>query len=134
MQAIRGQTAVVTVQAAVPAPPAEQLQLLTLQPAPQHHNVTWEEGTVDNEHMDKKKSKKCCIYHKPREFGESSSESEGDDHPCSHQHCSHQHKNKKKNKKPIPKKFPDEQQQQPQGGPSGSGPQQQPQSSSGSSG
>merc|ERR1711870_136968 len=37
----------------------------------------WTEDTVDNEHMNKKKSKKCCIYSKPRAFGESSSESEG---------------------------------------------------------
>lgn len=30
---------------------------------------------VDNEHMDKKKSKICCIFHPQREFGESSDES-----------------------------------------------------------
>eukprot|EP00933_Yihiella_yeosuensis_P076334 TRINITY_DN86060_c0_g1_i1.p1 TRINITY_DN86060_c0_g1~~TRINITY_DN86060_c0_g1_i1.p1 ORF type:complete len:158 (+),score=29.45 TRINITY_DN86060_c0_g1_i1:99-572(+) len=51
---------------------------LLLQPRPQH-SVTWAQDTVDNEHMNKKKSKKCCIYSKPREFGESSSESEGSD-------------------------------------------------------
>eukprot|EP00930_Biecheleria_cincta_P080979 TRINITY_DN6952_c0_g1_i1.p1 TRINITY_DN6952_c0_g1~~TRINITY_DN6952_c0_g1_i1.p1 ORF type:complete len:122 (-),score=19.04 TRINITY_DN6952_c0_g1_i1:45-386(-) len=51
---------------------------LVLQPRPQH-NVTWTEDTVDNEHMNRKKSKKCCIYSKPRAFGESSSESEGSD-------------------------------------------------------
>eukprot|EP00438_Fugacium_kawagutii_P024464 Skav208078 [mRNA] locus=scaffold1800:97442:103107:- [translate_table: standard] len=51
---------------------------LVLQPRPQH-NVTWAEDTVDNEHMNKKKSKKCCIFSKPRAFGESSSESEGSD-------------------------------------------------------
>eukprot|EP00419_Tripos_fusus_P007283 CAMPEP_0172674608 /NCGR_PEP_ID=MMETSP1074-20121228/12829_1 /TAXON_ID=2916 /ORGANISM="Ceratium fusus, Strain PA161109" /LENGTH=145 /DNA_ID=CAMNT_0013492031 /DNA_START=73 /DNA_END=511 /DNA_ORIENTATION=+ len=49
---------------------------LVLNPRPQN-NVQWTEDTVDNEHMNKKKSKKCCIYNKPREFGESSSESEG---------------------------------------------------------
>eukprot|EP00434_Breviolum_minutum_P029231 symbB.v1.2.025853.t1/scaffold2539.1/size76650/1 len=48
---------------------------LVLQPRPQH-NVTWAADTVDNEHMNKKKSKKCCIFSKPRAFGESSSESE----------------------------------------------------------
>eukprot|EP00913_Durusdinium_trenchii_P025128 g23587.t1 len=41
--------------------------------------VTWAEDTVDNEHLNKKKSKKCCIFSKPRAFGESSSESEGSD-------------------------------------------------------
>ncbi|CAK9100076.1 E3 ubiquitin-protein ligase PPP1R11 (Protein phosphatase 1 regulatory subunit 11) [Durusdinium trenchii] len=51
---------------------------LVLQPRPQH-NVTWAEDTVDNEHLNKKKSKKCCIFSKPRAFGESSSESEGSD-------------------------------------------------------
>ncbi|KAL8437380.1 hypothetical protein ACSSS7_000975 [Eimeria intestinalis] len=37
--------------------------------------VSWEEGTLDNENMGKKSSKVCCIYHKPRAFAESSSES-----------------------------------------------------------
>ncbi|XP_046398416.1 type 1 phosphatases regulator ypi1-like isoform X2 [Ischnura elegans] len=44
--------------------------------------VQWESGTVDNEHMNKKKSKCCCIYHKPREFDESSSDSEGECENC----------------------------------------------------
>eukprot|EP00429_Kryptoperidinium_foliaceum_P074267 CAMPEP_0176208714 /NCGR_PEP_ID=MMETSP0121_2-20121125/13266_1 /TAXON_ID=160619 /ORGANISM="Kryptoperidinium foliaceum, Strain CCMP 1326" /LENGTH=234 /DNA_ID=CAMNT_0017547715 /DNA_START=84 /DNA_END=786 /DNA_ORIENTATION=+ len=51
---------------------------LVLQPRPQHH-VRWTADTIDNEHMNKKKSKKCCIYHKPRAFGESSSSSSGSD-------------------------------------------------------
>lgn len=29
-------------------------------------NVSWAEDTVDNEHMGKKKSKICCIFHRPR--------------------------------------------------------------------
>ncbi|CDZ98642.1 Uncharacterized conserved protein [Phaffia rhodozyma] len=36
--------------------------------------VSWVEGTVDNEHLNRKKSKMCCIYHKPRPFDESSSD------------------------------------------------------------
>jgi hypothetical protein len=28
--------------------------------------VTWDEKVIDNEHMNKKKSKICCIYHRPR--------------------------------------------------------------------
>ncbi|WVQ99559.1 hypothetical protein IAU59_006695 [Kwoniella sp. CBS 9459] len=36
--------------------------------------VVWSEETVDNEGMGKKKSKICCIYHKPRAFDESSSD------------------------------------------------------------
>ncbi|OLP85840.1 Cyclopropane-fatty-acyl-phospholipid synthase [Symbiodinium microadriaticum] len=53
---------------------------LVLEPRPQH-NVSWDASVVDNEHMNKKKSKKCCIFSKPRAFGESSSESEGSDSP-----------------------------------------------------
>ena len=49
--------------------------------------VMWSEGTIDNEGMGKKKSKSastdvrsllttvCCIYHRPKAFDESSSES-----------------------------------------------------------
>ncbi|XP_070581675.1 E3 ubiquitin-protein ligase PPP1R11-like [Ptychodera flava] len=44
--------------------------------------VKWGEGTIDNEHMNKKKSKCCCVYEKPRAFGESSSEDSDDD--CNH--------------------------------------------------
>ncbi|KAF9037641.1 phosphatase inhibitor-domain-containing protein [Panaeolus papilionaceus] len=36
--------------------------------------VAWDEGVVDNEGCGRKKSKICCIYHKPRAFDESSSE------------------------------------------------------------
>ncbi|XP_058819783.1 E3 ubiquitin-protein ligase PPP1R11 isoform X2 [Topomyia yanbarensis] len=55
--------------------------------------VKWTNGTVDNEHMNKKKSKCCCIYRKPTEFGESSSESEDE---C--EHCFGHVEIKKKNK------------------------------------
>lgn len=34
--------------------------------------VRWAEDVVDNEHLNKKSSKVCCIYHKPKEDGESS--------------------------------------------------------------
>mmetsp|Transcript_7358 Transcript_7358/g.14645 ORF Transcript_7358/g.14645 Transcript_7358/m.14645 type:complete len:168 (+) Transcript_7358:181-684(+) len=40
--------------------------------------VTWDEDVVNNEHMNRKKSNKCCIYHKPKAFDESDSESGGD--------------------------------------------------------
>eukprot|EP00038_Savillea_parva_P003880 m.131336 g.131336 ORF g.131336 m.131336 type:complete len:155 (+) comp11310_c0_seq2:95-559(+) len=39
-------------------------------------HIQWAEGTIDNEHLGKKSSKCCCIYHKPRAFGESSDESD----------------------------------------------------------
>lgn len=43
--------------------------------APERPQVRWTEDVIDNEHMNKKKSKVCCIFHKQRVFGESSSES-----------------------------------------------------------
>src|SRR5436190_7453316 len=53
---------------------------------PDERKVTWDEEVIDNENMGKKSSKGtflaswtlrrvvCCIYHRPRQFGESSSE------------------------------------------------------------
>ncbi|KAL4947663.1 phosphatase inhibitor-domain-containing protein [Aspergillus filifer] len=46
--------------------------------APARH-IRWSEDVVDNEGMGKKSSKVCCIYHKTRPVGESSSESESSD-------------------------------------------------------
>lgn len=46
------------------------------------NNVRWDESVVDNEGLGRKSSKRCCIFHKPRAFGESStdsSEEEGKD-------------------------------------------------------
>ncbi|XP_076683472.1 E3 ubiquitin-protein ligase PPP1R11-like isoform X1 [Andrena cerasifolii] len=56
--------------------------------------VQWTQGTVDNEHMNKKKSKCCCIYEKPRSFGESSSEESEDE-------CEHCHGHKDAHKKVL---------------------------------
>lgn len=39
--------------------------------------VRWEEGVVDNEFLNKKSSKVCCVFHRTRPFDETSSESEG---------------------------------------------------------
>jgi len=43
--------------------------------------VKWDEHTVDNEHLNKKKSKCCCIYEKPKQFGnpDDDDESNGSD-------------------------------------------------------
>ncbi|KAF8820739.1 protein phosphatase inhibitor protein [Cardiosporidium cionae] len=49
--------------------------------------VRWEEGTVDNENMDKQTSKSCCIFHKSRRFGESSTESSCAENSDSDQEC-----------------------------------------------
>jgi len=37
--------------------------------------VCRDESTVNNEGMGRKSSKRCCIFHKPRAFGESSTDS-----------------------------------------------------------
>ncbi len=44
--------------------------------------VSWTTDTVDNEYLNKKKSKCCCIYQKPHNFDESSSEDEHEDKDC----------------------------------------------------
>ncbi|POY75450.1 hypothetical protein BMF94_1522 [Rhodotorula taiwanensis] len=38
--------------------------------------VQWAQETIDNEGLGRKKSKICCIYHKPKAFDESSDESD----------------------------------------------------------
>jgi protein phosphatase 1 regulatory subunit 11 len=38
-------------------------------------NVRWDESVVDNEGLGRKSSKRCCIFHKQRKFGESSTDS-----------------------------------------------------------
>lgn len=40
------------------------------------HHVTWDPGVVDNEGAGRKKSNKCCIYHEPKAYDESESESD----------------------------------------------------------
>lgn len=57
--------------AAARAPPTLRLRL-------HRRRVQWTNETHDNEHDGKKSSKSCCIFHKQRAFGESSSESEND--------------------------------------------------------
>ncbi|CAG8551710.1 731_t:CDS:2 [Funneliformis caledonium] len=57
-----------------------------------NRKVKWDDGVVDNEGLGKKKSKICCIYHKPRAFDESSdeesssSDSDNSDHDHDHKH------------------------------------------------
>ena len=78
-------SATVTVQRQTTPPPPIILRLrLPEEPAvaapPQtaQINVTWDSGIVDNEGMNRRKSKKCCIFHKQRPFDESDSESDND--------------------------------------------------------
>ncbi|CAG8525484.1 9901_t:CDS:2 [Ambispora gerdemannii] len=67
----------------------------------ENRNVQWEDDVVDNEKLGKKKSKVCCIYHKPRAFDESSSESSSsdsseDEEGSNHNHHHHHHRSNKR--------------------------------------
>jgi protein phosphatase 1 regulatory subunit 11 len=41
--------------------------------------VRWDENVQDNEGLGRKSSKRCCIFHKQRDFGESSTDSSDND-------------------------------------------------------
>ncbi|KAH8334105.1 hypothetical protein KR059_006677, partial [Drosophila kikkawai] len=69
------------------------LQLRLAQPRDERR-VVFHAGIIDNEHLNRKKSKCCCIYKKPLAFGESSSE---DDEDC--EHCFGHPEKRKKNLK-----------------------------------
>ncbi|NWU50045.1 PP1RB ligase, partial [Dromas ardeola] len=59
------------------SPPKENRSLtLKLRKRKPDKKVEWSSDTVDNEHLGRRSSKCCCIYEKPRAFGESSTESE----------------------------------------------------------
>lgn len=90
-------TAVATVPPQTQEEPVERVAVITLRPtrAESRKKVVWTEDTVDNEHMNKKKSKCCCIYEKPRKFDESDS-SDSEDDEC--EHCFGHVEKKKKGK------------------------------------
>lgn len=57
----------------------ENLATTTIRLKKRRKKVAWRSDTVDNEGMGKKSSKCCCIYRKPHQFNESSSDSEKED-------------------------------------------------------
>lgn len=61
--------------------------VLKLRKPKSNKTVKWNAETVDNEFMGKKSSKCCCVYEKPRIFGESSSESDSDDGESHNAYC-----------------------------------------------
>lgn len=80
-------TTTLTLENPSPSQPQQQPQqqttlVLRLNPK---KKVTWKEGTVDNEFLQRKSSKKCCIFHKEKSFDEDDSDDE--DHP--HHHHDH---------------------------------------------
>ncbi|XP_051852059.1 E3 ubiquitin-protein ligase PPP1R11 isoform X1 [Antechinus flavipes] len=65
--------------------------------------VEWSSDTVDNEHLGRRSSKCCCIYEKPRAFGESSTESDDeDDEGCGHTHCVRGHQKGQRRATTVP--------------------------------
>ncbi|XP_045542880.1 E3 ubiquitin-protein ligase PPP1R11 [Papilio machaon] len=89
-------TAVTTVSSQIQEASVEPVTVITLRPtrsAPRK-KVGWTEDTVDNEHMNKKKSKCCCIYEKPRRFDESESESSEDECENCFGHVERRHKHR----------------------------------------
>jgi protein phosphatase 1 regulatory subunit 11 len=55
---------------------ADQVLRLTLASRP---SVRWDENVEDNEGLGRKSSKRCCIFHKQRAFGESSTDSSAEE-------------------------------------------------------
>jgi protein phosphatase 1 regulatory subunit 11 len=49
--------------------------------------VRWTEGTIDNEHLNKKKSKCCCIYTKPHDSQSNNDQTTEDNEFDNCQHC-----------------------------------------------
>lgn len=84
-------TTTITIQTSEPSsssssqnpPPQQQQQhpeVLFLPLNRKKKKVSWKEGTVDNEFMQKKSSKKCCIFHKQKPFDEDNSDEEDEPH------------------------------------------------------
>ncbi|EIE85381.1 hypothetical protein RO3G_10091 [Rhizopus delemar RA 99-880] len=102
----------------VESPDSEPIGVLRLtgdMSSRQPRTIRWDESVIDNEHLNKKKTKICCIYHKPHVVGEDSdtesssdssnseSDSDSDDSRARHSaNCNHNHsKRKKKNPREV---------------------------------
>jgi len=100
-----------------PPEPQRTLRLVGDDSENRQRRVQWTEETVDNEHMNLKKSKICCIFHPKKEFDESSdddtdysssssssssSDSDSDSDTgagagqSDHGHCGHSHARKRR--------------------------------------
>ncbi|CAH9115253.1 unnamed protein product [Cuscuta epithymum] len=64
-------------------PPSETLVLKLKR---RKKKVSWKEGTVDNEFLNRKSSKKCCIFHKEKPFDEDYSDDEEENKGCCNDH------------------------------------------------
>ncbi|AES80832.1 protein phosphatase inhibitor protein [Medicago truncatula] len=84
----------ITIESSVPSSSSsrqeqQQPEVLFLLLNRKKKKVSWKDGTVDNEFMQKKSSKKCCIFHKEKPFDEDDSDEDdvphdSDKHPHDH--------------------------------------------------
>ncbi|OIW08025.1 hypothetical protein TanjilG_20126 [Lupinus angustifolius] len=84
-------TTTITIENSDPSPssshPEQQQPEVLFLPLNRRKKVSWKEGTVDNEFMQKKSSKKCCIFHKQKPFDEDDSDEDDiPDHSDKHSH------------------------------------------------
>jgi len=101
MSAIRAATPTITQTLTLESTPSsnqeqqiQQPETLVLRLNRKKKKVTWKEGTIDNEFMNKKSSKRCCIFHKEKPFDEDDSDDEdrpNSDKPHGDGCCSHGH-------------------------------------------
>mmetsp|Transcript_21919 Transcript_21919/g.39078 ORF Transcript_21919/g.39078 Transcript_21919/m.39078 type:complete len:116 (-) Transcript_21919:203-550(-) len=69
-------TAPTNPQASSPGPDRVTLRLVPRRP---RKGVKWTNETVDNEGLGRKSSKKCCIFHRRRQFGDWSDDEDSDE-------------------------------------------------------
>lgn len=74
---------------------------LRLVPRRKKKSVRWTEETVDNEFLGKKSSKKCCIFHRKKAFGEWSDD-EDSDFECDNCDEASKNNNQQKQEQPAP--------------------------------
>ncbi|KAK9098443.1 hypothetical protein Syun_025488 [Stephania yunnanensis] len=90
-----GSSTTTTITLENPSQQHQQPQALVLrlsrQPSAKKKKVSWKEGTVDNEFLQRKSSKKCCIFHKQKPFDED--DSDDDDDQCLNHESSKSNKN-----------------------------------------
>ncbi|XP_065272316.1 E3 ubiquitin-protein ligase PPP1R11 [Emys orbicularis] len=88
-----GRAASATVTETITIEPENRSLTIKLRKRKPDKKVEWSSDTVDNEHLGRRSSKCCCIYEKPRAFGESSTESEDEeDEGCGNAHCIRGHR------------------------------------------
>uniref|UniRef100_A0A5K0UYF9 Protein phosphatase 1 regulatory subunit 11 n=1 Tax=Nymphaea colorata TaxID=210225 RepID=A0A5K0UYF9_9MAGN len=71
-----GATTIILEENPSPSTLPQQPQTLVLRLNRRPKKVSWKEGTVDNEFLQRKSSKKCCIFHKQKPFDEDTSDEE----------------------------------------------------------